>query len=148
MIQRKRRFFLNLRDKITDQTTSPITIIRQSGARWIDAISLLLLVLSVLLFIWMWIRACIQGEIPQAPWGKYEGNHGPWHHRASFALGTFTPKYNLRWLWSQVLNLQFFSFVLGLVSIIFKPNRRSAIITALAFISGFLFFITHYWLVD
>lgn len=122
--------------------------IRQSRARCIGAIALILLVLSVLFFIWMWIKACIQGAIPQTRWGYYEGNHGPWRRTPFYFLGPFAPKYSLRWIWYQVVNLQFFSFVLGLVSIVLKPNKKSAIITTLAFVSGFLFFVTHYWLVD
>jgi len=54
----------------------------------------------------------------------------------------------LRWLWWQVLNLQVFSFVCGLVSFILKPDRRAAVVAGLAAILGFLFFVTHYWLVD
>lgn len=91
------------------------------------------------------MKAYIQGQIPQTPWGKYEGNHGPWHKPLHDILGI---KYDLEWIWSQVLNLQIFSFIFGLVSIAFKPSRRNTIITALAFVSGCLFFITHYWLVD
>lgn len=90
----------------------------------------------------------MQGDIPQARWGHYEGNHGPWRHPSFYIFGPFVPKYDLRRLWSQVLNLQFFSFVLGLVSIVLKPNRRAAIIVAFVFVSGLLFFVTHYWLVD
>lgn len=144
---------MSLKDKIADwmektyQSPLLITRIRQSGSRWIGTIALWLLALSVLLFIWMWVKAYIQGEIPQTPWGKYEGNHGPWHYRY-YILGPFAPKYDLQWIWSQVLNLQVFSFIFGLVSIVFKPSRRNTIITALAFVSGLLFFITHYWLVD
>ena len=119
------------------QISSIITRLRQNVSHWSGIIAVSLLALSVLLFIWMWARAYMYGAIPLMSWGQYEGNHGPWRHR-----------YDLRGAWWQILNLQFFSFVLGLVSIVFKPNRRGAIITALAFVSGFLFFITHYWLVD
>lgn len=129
----------------TYQLPSLITRTRQNGSRWIGTIALWLLVLSVLLFIWMWVKAYIQGQIPQTPWGKFEGSHGPWHKPLHDILGI---KYDLEWIWSQVLNLEIFSFIFGLVSIVFKPNRRSAIVTALAFVSGFLFLITHYWLVD
>lgn len=115
----------------TYQSSSVITRIQQRVARQLSAIALWLLVLSVLLFIWMWLKAYIQGQIPQAPWGKHEGNHGLWHHRY-YILGSFAPKYDLRWIWSQVLNLQVFSFIFGLVSIAFKPNRRRAVITSLA----------------
>jgi len=133
----------------TYQAPSPITRIRQSIARWVGAIALVFLVFSVLLFIWMWVCAYMQGDIPQV-WGRYEGNHGPWHHRfyRYYVAGPFAFIYELRWIWWQVLNLQFFSFVLGLVSIVLKPNRRAAVIAVLAFALGFLFFITHYWLVD
>lgn len=132
----------------TYQSPSLITRTRQNGSRWIGTIALWLLVLSVLLFIWMWLKAYIQGQIPHTSWGNYEGNHGPWRRTSFYILGPFARKYDLRWIWWQVLNLQVFSFIFGLVSIAFKPNRRSAIITSLAFGLSFLFFITHYWLVD
>jgi hypothetical protein len=119
------------------QTPSSIAEIRQRGAYWISASALFFLVFSVLLFIWMWVRAYMHGGIPQTGWGQYEGNHGPWRH-----------SYDLRGAWWQILNLQFYAFVLGLVSIVFKPKRRASIITVLAFVSGCLFLVTHYWLVD
>ncbi|MCX5698056.1 MAG: hypothetical protein NTU54_08860 [Candidatus Omnitrophica bacterium] len=121
----------------THQITSLIAKIRQSAARWISVISLVSLALSLLLFIWMWSRAYMHGNIPHTSWGQYEGNHGPWRHN-----------YDLRGVWWQILNLQLCALILGLVSFVFKPNRRVAIIAGLAFVSGCLFFATHYWLVD
>jgi len=107
------------------------------------------LALSVFLFIWMWVCAYMQGNIPQV-WGRYEGNHGPWRHifYKYTVPGPFALMCELRWLWWQVLNLQVFSFVCGLASFVLKPNRRAAVIVGLAAILGFLFFVTHYWLVD
>jgi hypothetical protein len=125
----------------------PISKIRQNVAHWLTVVALVFLTFSVLLFIWMWVHAYIQGNIPQV-WGRYEGNHGPWHHRFyRFYVPWYAFIYELRWLWWQVLNLQIFSFILGLVSIILKPNRRATITTTLAFVLAFLFFVTHYWLV-
>jgi hypothetical protein len=121
----------------THQTPSVITRIRQNVSRWSGIIAVSLLVFSVLLFIWIWVCAYMHGDIPETNWGQYEGNHGPWRHR-----------YDLRGVWWQILNLQFCAFVLGLVSMVLKPNKKAAVITALAFILGFLFMITHYWLVD
>jgi hypothetical protein len=132
----------------THQTPSVITRIRQNVSRWSGIIAVSLLVFSVLLFIWMWVCAYMQGNIPQV-WGRYEGNHGPWHHRFYwYYVPWFALIYELRWLWNQVLNLQVLSFVVGLVSIVLKPNCRAAIITALVFVLTFMFFVTHYWLID
>jgi len=47
---------------------SPIAGFRKNGARWISVIALTFLVFSVLLFIWMWARAYMQGNIPQESW--------------------------------------------------------------------------------
>lgn len=121
----------------TYQTPLLIARIRQSGARWIGTIALTFLVCSALLFIWMWVCAYMHGDIPETRWGQYEGNHGPWRH-----------SYDLRGAWWQILNMQFYAFVLGLVSMAFKPNRRAAVVTVFAFVLGFLFMATHYWLVD
>jgi|GEM_PF-2557517 len=130
------------------QTSLLTARIRKSGVRWLGVTALVLLAFSVLLFIWMWVCAYMQGNIPQV-WGRYEGNHGPWRYRFyGYYIPWYALIYELRWLWWQVLNLQVFSFIFGLASFILKPNRRTAIISALAFVLGFLFLITHYWLVD
>ncbi|MEI8348891.1 MAG: hypothetical protein WCI77_01955 [Candidatus Omnitrophota bacterium] len=123
---------------ITPKKTPLVIIgIRQNVSRWSGTIAASLLGLSVLLFIWMWARAYMHGDIPQTSWGQYEGNHGPWRHR-----------YDLRGVWWQILNIQFCAFVFGLVSVVFKPSTRATIIVALTFAMGFLFFAMNYWLVD
>jgi len=139
---------MKIMDKM-HQTSLLTARIRKSGARWIGTVALAFLVLSILLFIWMWVCAYMQGDIPQI-WGRCEGNHGPWRHRfyQYYLPRPFALIYELRWIWGQILNSQFCAFVLGLVSIVFKPNRRAVVIAALAFVLGFLFFVTHYWLVD
>ena len=110
---------------------------RQKAAYWLNTGALVLLVLSVLFFIWMWGRAYIEGGIPQGAWGQYEGNHGPWRHI-----------YNLRAAWWQILGMLSYTFVLGFISMLFKPSKRAIIATCSAFVLGFLFFATYYWLVD
>lgn len=116
---------------------------REKAAHWLDASALALLTLSVLLFIWMWVRAYMQGDIPQGGWGHYESNHGPWRDR--FFLPATR---SLEWFWWQILNIQFYAFAVGVFSMCFKPGKQGFMIACSAFVFGTVFFTTHYWLVD
>ncbi|MDD4895004.1 MAG: hypothetical protein PHW54_06825 [Candidatus Omnitrophica bacterium] len=118
---------------------------RKKTAYWLNTGALVLLALSVLFLIRMWVRAYIEGSIPQGAWGQYEGNHGPWRERIFLMPWA---RHGLRWLWWQVLNLQLFAFVIGFISILFKPSKKAVIAACSAFVLGCLFFVTHYWLVD
>jgi hypothetical protein len=99
--------------------------------------SFVLLFISFLLFVIMWISAYMHNNIPVAPWGEYGGNHGYWRH-----------SYDLRELWWYIFSIFLYSFILAIVAFVIKPNRKAAIIAAIALVSFFLFGNTHYWLVD
>ncbi|MFW6151645.1 MAG: hypothetical protein ACOC6C_01590 [Verrucomicrobiota bacterium] len=93
--------------------------------------------ISVLIFAWMWIRALAMGALPEGDWGTTAGNHGPWRRL-----------HELRSMWYGILELQWWSLSFAITSYAVKPRLRTAITVVVAFIALFLFFYTHYWLVD
>ena len=114
----------------------PITRLKQLCAYLFIKVALIFLLIAFILFIWMWIRAYIYGEIPNMNWGEYQGNHGPWRHI-----------YTLRDLWWYTAYAQIFSFYLASVSFLLKRDNKAAVIIFLAFVAG-LFLMSTYWLVD
>ncbi len=100
-------------------------------------ISLVLLFISFFLFAWMWVYAFMHDYVPETPWGIKIGNHGPWRH-----------SYNLRNAFWYIFVMQFLSICLTIVSFIIKPNRKAVILFGIALVVFFMFFYTHYWLVD
>ena len=117
-------------------TVFPITRFRHICANWFSTIALILLIIALVLFIWMWTQAFINGVIPNISWGEHAGNHGPWRHI-----------YNLRNLWWYIDYALFLSFKLALSSYFFKRDNKAAVIVFAAFVFGFIFMST-YWLVD
>ena len=124
---------------IGDNTKSkafPITRFRNIYAYWFRTIAIVLLIIAIILFIWMWIKAHIIGVIPNMNGREYYGNHGPWRHI-----------YTLRNLWWYTAYTQIFSFYLALVSFLLKRDNKAAIMLFISFIAV-LFLMSTYWLVD
>jgi hypothetical protein len=106
---------------------------------------LVFLALSTLLFVAMWARrALLGGAVPKTPWGEVAGNHGPWRGLPH----PFGPRYALRDMWYQVLDLQCLAFLCAGVSLLLRPRWRTALVAGGAAAAGLLFLFTHYWLVD
>jgi hypothetical protein len=126
-----------MRETITTDISPGKAGLRKSIASWFYVIALVLLLFSVILIARMWMNANMQNAIPNSSWGIKMGNHGPWRHI-----------YNLRDAFWQILNLQVYSLILAIVSLIIKPKRKTIVFATLALIIFFLFFYTHYWLVD
>jgi hypothetical protein len=95
-----------------------------------------LLIIALVLFIWTWTQAFINGVIPNISWGELAGNHGPWRHI-----------YNLRNLWWYIDYALFLSFNLALSSYFLKRDNKTVVIVFAAFVFGLIFMST-YWLVD
>jgi hypothetical protein len=51
-----------------------------SGSRWLAVTALALLLLSVVLFAWMWAHAFAVGAVPATFWGENQQSNGPWRH--------------------------------------------------------------------
>src|SRR6056297_2016413 len=86
------------------------------------AIAIAFLAVSVFIFAWMWIQALAIGAVPEADWGTITGNHGPWRHL-----------YELRSMWWGILNLQFWSVYLAMLSLVTKPSKKAATTLLAAF---------------
>ena len=115
---------------------SRLTALRASGSRWVDLLAVALLLFSAVLFAWIWITAWRTGAVPDA-WGAYTSNHGPWRHR-----------YDLRDAWWLIVCFQSWAFVVAFISYALKPNAKAVVIAWVAFVAGWLFSCTHFWLVD
>lgn len=111
--------------------------IRPSMAQLVGLIALEVLIFSVFLFIWMWLRAYHTGAVPVTTWDNYDRNHGPWRHL-----------YELRDLWWKIPEVRFWSFILGSISLIIKPSHLALLTVIVSPVAGFIFMVSHYWLVD
>jgi hypothetical protein len=112
--------------------------------RWIGAAAWVCLGLSAVVFVLMWVRAFLDGTVPKTAWGEVAGNHGPWRG-LPYPLG---PRYALRDMWYQVLDLQCLAALCASVSLLLRPRWHTALVAVGAAAAGFLFLFTHYWLVD
>ncbi len=125
------------------KTITTLLMLRKSSSQFLYLIAIILFIVSIAIFIWMWIYAYMHDYIPDTTWGEKLGNHGPWRR-----LGFWRQGFSIRDAFWHIVNLQFYSMCLALISFFVKPNIRAIILFTITLVIFFVFLYTHYWLVD
>jgi hypothetical protein len=109
---------------------------RASIARWLNVLTMALLLCAGLFLVYAWWSAWQQGDIP-ATWGDFPGNHGPWRH-----IG------NLRASLTLALMMPLCAMVPAVLSLLINPTGKALALAAISFATFMLLISTHYWLID